>query len=100
MRMGFAAPLCDAEEIQPHRGMRIDKHTCQPRVGGLHFDTEFLAQLAVQRMQRRLALLHLAAGEFPIAGPDFVGGALGQQEGTIGFLQHGGGYFDNFVFLN
>ena len=94
--MQLAAPRRHAKEIQPHRRMRIGEHAGNPRVRGLDLDPQFLAQLAHQRMVRCLARLDLAAGEFPIAGPDFIGRALGEEEGAVGALQDGGGNFDDF----
>ena len=96
MWMQLAAPRRHAKEIQPHRRMGISEHASNPRIRSLDLDTQLLAQLALQRMQRRLAFLDLAAGEFPVAGPDFVGGALGEEEGAVGALQDGGGDFDDF----
>jgi len=94
--MQLATPFRHTKEIQPHRRMGIGEHARDPRVCGLDRNAQFLMQLAAQRMIRRLAGLDLAAGEFPIACPDFAGGALGEQEGAVGALQDGGGNFDDF----
>ena len=96
--MQLAAPRRHAKEIQPHRRMRISEHAGHPRISGLHLDAQFLAQLAHQRMIRRLAGFDFAAGKFPIAGPDFVWGRWAGKEGVVGALQHGGGDFDDFGF--
>jgi len=56
-------------------------------------------QFAHQRMVWRLARFDLAAGKFPIAGPDFAGGALGEKKGVIWPLKNGGGDFDDFCFF-
>ena len=79
--------------------MRIGEHAGDPGVGGLDLDTEFLAQLAHQRMARRLAGFNLATGELPVAGPYLVGGALGEEEGVVWALEDGGGDFDDFCFF-
>jgi hypothetical protein len=45
---------------------------------------------------RRLAGFDLAAREFPIASPDFVGGTFGEEEGVVGALQNGGSDLNYF----
>ncbi len=100
MRMQLPAPFHHAKEIQPHRRVGVGKHAGDPRIRGLDLDPQFLAQLAHQRMVGRLAGLDLATGEFPIAGPDFIGRALGEEEGTVWTLQDDGGNFDDLVFFN
>src|SRR3989338_1012215 len=97
MRMQLAAPLRHTKEMQPHRCVRISEHAGNPRIRRFDLDTQFLAQLAYQRMVGRLAGFDLAAGKFPVACPDFVGGALGEEEGAIGTLQDGGGDLDYFL---
>ena len=98
MRMQLATPLCHTKEIQPHRRMGISEYASNPRIRGLDLDAQFLMQLTVQRVVRRLAGLDLAAGEFPVTGPDFSGRALCEEEGAVGALQDGGGDLDDFVF--
>jgi len=80
--------------------MRVSEYSRQPGIRGNDRNTQFLTQLAAQRMAGRLACLDLAAGEFPIACPDFVGRTLGEEERAVGALQDGGGDFDQLGFFN
>jgi hypothetical protein len=61
-------PAADAEEMQPHVGVRIDELAGDPRRVAVGLDAELLVELAHQRLRRGLARLDLAAGEFPVAG--------------------------------
>jgi hypothetical protein len=54
-------------------------------------------ELAQQCVAGCFSGLDLAAGKFPVAGPDFVGRTLGEKEGSIGALQDGGGNFNNML---
>src|SRR3989338_9645816 len=93
MWMQLPAPRHHAEKIQPYSRVRISEHACNPRIRCFDLDTQFLAQLTYQRMIRCLTRLNLATREFPIAGPDFAGGTLGEEEGDVRSLQHGGSDF-------
>jgi hypothetical protein len=96
----LAAPVADAEEIQPDMGVFVNMLAAQPGVGARHADAEFLAQLAQQRGVRRLAGLDLAAGEFPVAGIEGARRALAEQEFHHAIrrasLDDGGGDFGDF----
>ena len=95
VRVQFTTPCRYAEEVQAHGCVRIGKYAGKPRVSGQDSDTELLVQLAHQRMVWRFARLDLAAGKFPVAGPNFVGGTLGQEKGVVWKLKDGGGNFED-----
>jgi hypothetical protein len=76
----LAAPIADAEEIEPHMGMLIHMLAAQPGVGARHADAQLFAEFAHQRGMRGFAGLDLAAGEFPVAGIEGAGRALAEQE--------------------
>jgi hypothetical protein len=62
---------------------------CQARFGNR--DGELLAQLADDRVLRRLALLDFAAGEFPQAGHGLAVRPLGDEDALVGIDQRAGG---------
>ena len=86
-----AAPFCNAEEMQPHVGMLIDMFAHDPGRCPQHLDFQFLPQLPRQGGTGRLAKLDLAAGEFPVAGVEGIGGALAEEKRAIRPLDDGGG---------
>ena len=91
--MRLALPREHAEEIQPHGRVRVFEHPSDPAAGALDHDAEFLVQLACQCSFQRFARLHLAAGEFPVAGVDLALWALRQQHAAVGLGQHRGDDF-------
>lgn len=96
MRVQLAVPCRYTKEMQPHRRMWIGINARHPRISRGDRDAQLFAQLAHQRVMRRLAGFDLAAGKFPIARPDFAGGTLGEEERAIWTLKDGGGDFDDF----
>jgi hypothetical protein len=54
------------------------------------FDPELLAQFADERIFRRLARLHFAAGKFPKPGERLAFRPLGQQHASIGVDKRAG----------
>ena len=75
--------------------MGIAENTGQPHIGSGHLDTQLFTQLAYQCLVGGFADLYFPAGKFPVPCPDFVGRALGEEEGTILPLQHGSGDFND-----
>ncbi len=56
----------------------------QQGFGGLHRNTQFLAQLACQRPRYRFARFYLTAGEFPQPALMRMVGSAGEQDGPGG----------------
>ena len=75
--------------------MRIGVFARHPRIGRLGCNAQLFAQLAHQRMMRRLAGFDLAAGKFRMPG-QICRGTLGEEERVIWTLKNGGGDFDDF----
>src|SRR5262245_26021628 len=87
--MRLALPFHDAEEMKHHGAVFVDVHARDPRVGLADTDAELLKELAAQRLGERLALLHLAAGEFPPAGVDLAGRTLCEEKRAVRPLEDG-----------
>ncbi len=90
-RLRLALPGRHAEEMQPHRRVRVGVDARDPGRGLAHADAELLLELAVEGRARVLPGLDLAAGELPVAGIGLALGAAGEEEGAVGPLDDGGG---------
>ena len=98
-RLRVALPGGDAEEIEPHGGVRIGVHAGDPGIRRAGVDAEFLVQLARQGAVGRLARFDLAARELPVAGVDLAGRPPREQEGAVGALDHRRGDLDTAIYF-
>ena len=82
--LGLAAETRDAKYLKHDALVTIGLRHGDQRVHRVDADTEFFVQFAVERLERRLARLDLAAREFPGAGQVTARGAAGQEDSAAG----------------
>ena len=87
----FTLERGDQPGIEVHRQFGVHVPQADQRPGRGHPDAELLAQLADERLLHGLKGLHLAAGKFPLARVELVGGPLADQDFAARVAQGAGG---------